>query len=177
MRTNVVVISAACAAAVVGWWARGIEWTPIDPAPAAVVQHAALREESHAATPSIDSQRIAARVSLGSRNLFAYREVSLPPSHLAFSAPPPVVVREVAPPPAVAVIDETPRLRFTSRYIGRFGTNRNQIAAFAKDGQIVTVRVGDRIDEHFVLRRIGIESVEVEARDGGEVITQQVPLG
>jgi hypothetical protein len=115
-----------------------------------------------------------ARDSRGTRNLFAYVE-----------EPPPAPVRAVVveaqpvfvPPPVVApVVQEKRRLPFAYRYIGTFGPDRHPVAAFARDGEIVTVRVGDRIGEHFVLRRIGIESAEIEAMVDGDVQTERVAL-
>ncbi|MNC95574.1 hypothetical protein D3C83_127260 [compost metagenome] len=43
------------------------------------------------------------------------------------------------------------------------------IIAALKGGDIVTARTGDRIDQHFTLRSIGIESVEVETIGDGYV--------
>jgi hypothetical protein len=172
MRTNFVVASAACVAAIAGWWVRGIEWSPIDSAPVAVVERASIREPA-AKLPAIGNRAMASHQSHSSRNLFAYREAPppMPVQRIAYVAPPPVViVREPQPAP---VEESKPRLRFTSRFIGRFGPDRDPIAAFTRDGQIVTVRIGERVDENFVLRRIGLESVDVESRDGVE----QVPLG
>jgi hypothetical protein len=175
MRTKFAVASAACVAATVGFWVRGIEWHHVDPAPVASVKRAASNHEAKSSL-AVDHHLTQHHESLGKRNLFAYREAPAPIERIAYIAPPPVVVeRAVAPPPVV--VEEKPRLRFTSRYIGKFGPDRNPIAAFTRDGQVTTVRIGERVDEHFVLRRIGIESVEVEARDAGETITQQVPLG
>ena len=71
---------------------------------------------------------------------------------------------------------ERPRARFMHRYIGKFGPDRRPIAAFAGDGQIVTVRIGERIDERFVLRSIDRDSVQVEASVDGEVQTERLTL-
>ena len=88
-----------------------------------------------------------------------------------------------APHPAVIVApaviapqqpEAPPRVRFTHRYIGRFGPEHRPIAAFSRNGEIVTVRVGERIDDQFVLRSIGIESAEVETSAGGIVRTERV---
>lgn len=50
---------------------------------------------------------------------------------------------------------------FGYKYIGTFGSQTNPIATFNRDGEIVNVRVGDTIDGKFILRSIGIESVEI----------------
>jgi hypothetical protein len=40
----------------------------------------------------------------------------------------------------------------------------------------VTVKVGGRIDDRFVLRSVGVESVDVEASVNGELQTERVAL-
>jgi hypothetical protein len=60
------------------------------------------------------------------------------------------------PPPRI------PPPQFTLKYIGTFGPANNPIATFnGNDGEIVNVRVGEIIDGKFILRSIGIESVEI----------------
>lgn len=66
---------------------------------------------------------------------------------------------EVAPPPPPPPKPVPPQ--FTYRYIGTFGTASNPIASFARDGQIVNARVGDVIEGKFILRNIGLESVDI----------------
>jgi hypothetical protein len=58
------------------------------------------------------------------------------------------------PPPLVAP-------QFTYKYIGTFGTAANPIATFSGSGEIVNVRVGETFGGKFILRSIGIESVEI----------------
>jgi hypothetical protein len=58
------------------------------------------------------------------------------------------------PPPPVPPV-------FSYKYIGTFGSAANPIATFSGNGQIINARVGDVIDGKFVLRSIGIESVEI----------------
>lgn len=60
---------------------------------------------------------------------------------------------EVPPPP--------PLPPFPYKYIGTFGSAGNQIAAFSKDGEITNVRVGETFGGTFILRSIGIESVDI----------------
>jgi hypothetical protein len=50
---------------------------------------------------------------------------------------------------------------FDFKYIGTFGGAANPIATFARNGEIVNVHAGDTIDGKFILRSIGIESVEI----------------
>ncbi|HEX7150725.1 MAG TPA: thrombospondin type 3 repeat-containing protein [Thermoanaerobaculia bacterium] len=64
--------------------------------------------------------------------------------------------KEIVPPPP-----PPPLPQFTYKYIGTFGNQTNTIASFARDGNIVNARVGDVIEGKFVLRRIGLESVEI----------------
>ena len=96
------------------------------------------------------------------RNLFAYYEPPQAPvrTMTMISAVPPPVVFEM--PPAVEVAAPKPP-QFPWRYIGRFGPANDPIAAFIRGDDVRTVRPGDRIDEQFVLRSIGLETVEVEA--------------
>lgn len=161
MRVSPKILALAVAAALFGWLVRGIALD--DPAsPAVQVQPpAAVRapEEQVPPPPQLVSLD-APPDSRGNRNLFAYVEPErrAEPEPVAFVAPPPL------PQPLTTVEPEPvapPKPRFTWRYLGRFGPH-DQIAAFARDGEIVTVRAGERIDEHFVLRSIGLESVEVE---------------
>ncbi|HEX2833520.1 MAG TPA: hypothetical protein VHW00_10920 [Thermoanaerobaculia bacterium] len=176
MRTNVLVASAACVAAMAGWWARGIEWAPIDSASPAPLQRASIASRNDAVALAVNTHHAQPRELHPSRNLFAYRAAPPLVQRAIHVAPPPAEIARVAVAPAPA-IESKPRLQFRARYIGRFGPERNPIAAFVRDGQVTTVRIGERIDEHFVLRRIGWESVEVQARDGEDVVTQQLPLG
>jgi len=96
------------------------------------------------------------------RNLFAYKEPPPPPP-----PPQPKVVYVPPPPPPPpepvqpAVPQPPPPPQFTYHYIGTFGTAASPIATFSGDGKIVNVHVGDTIDDKFILRSIGIESVEI----------------
>jgi hypothetical protein len=50
---------------------------------------------------------------------------------------------------------------FDYKYVGTFGSARNPIATFTRNGEIVNAHAGDTIDNKFILRSIGIESVEI----------------
>lgn len=119
--------------------------------------------------PSLERPRAADPAIGHRRNLFAY--VARPPRAIAAAPVARAATIAVAPPPA---LDETPRAaapeppRFPYRYIGRFGKDADPLAAFVRDGEVVTVRRGGRIGEGFTLRAIGIESVEVK-RGGASV--------
>ncbi|HXI12554.1 MAG TPA: thrombospondin type 3 repeat-containing protein [Thermoanaerobaculia bacterium] len=62
----------------------------------------------------------------------------------------------VPPPPPPPVPPE-----FNYKYLGNFGTSRSPIAAFSSNGEIVNVRAGETIAGKFILRTIGIESVDI----------------
>lgn len=160
-----------------GWMVRGIAFDadaspmPQSSAPAAIAPSVQAEVWPQL---SVDRVSYASTEPHGTRNLFGYVERVVPVAPVVRPAPAPVVV---APPVvAPAVVEERPRLRFAYRFIGRFGPNDRPVAAFSRDGEVVTARVGDRVGEHFVLRSIGIESVEMEAVVGGEVQTERVPL-
>jgi hypothetical protein len=67
--------------------------------------------------------------------------------------------------------------QFTYKFIGSFGQASNPIATFARDGEIVNARVGDVLDQKFILRGIGIESVEIGFVGFPPDQRQRVPLG
>lgn len=66
---------------------------------------------------------------------------------------------------------------FPYKYIGTFGSARSPIATFAKEGEIVNARIGDIIDGKFILKSIGIESVEIGFNGFPPNRTQRIPLG
>ena len=112
-------------------------------------------------TPALH-ERAAARAVVVQpvRNLFAYFE---PP-------PPSVETRHVLPTVAVPamiaaaqplVIEPPSPPPFPYRYVGTFGPRDNAFAVFARQGEVVDIRVGDTIVERFTLRHIGIESVDL----------------
>lgn len=67
--------------------------------------------------------------------------------------------------------------RFPYKFIGMFGQASNPIATFTRDGEIVNARVGDIIDKQFILRGIGIESVEIGFVGFPPDQRQRIPLG
>lgn len=141
------------------------------------------------------------------RNIFAYREPPPPPPAPAPKPPPPPPDKDKdgvpdfqdncvdTPNPDQQDIDrdgigtvcdepETPPPppkpkppQFTWKFIGMFGPPGRPLATFARDGEIVNAKVGDIIDGKFVLRRIGIESVEIGFNGFPADVTQRVPLG
>jgi hypothetical protein len=60
---------------------------------------------------------------------------------------------EIPPPP--------PLPAFPYKYIGTFGSARNPLATFSRDGEVINVRMGETFGQQFILRNIGIESVDI----------------
>ncbi len=123
-------------------------------------------------TPSIATlpaaQRIEASQLAGSRDIFRYRQSE--PMHRERTAPiaiatTPVPVAPVAVTLPVEQRREPPQLGYT--FIGTFGPDGAPIAAFSHNGEVVIAQPGQRIDEHYKLRSVGLESVDVERADGG----------
>jgi hypothetical protein len=77
------------------------------------------------------------------------------------------------PPPPPAPVPP----QFTMKYIGTFGPPNNPIATFNGNGEIVNVRIGETIDGKFILRSIGIESVEIGFVGFPADTKTRVPLG
>jgi hypothetical protein len=65
----------------------------------------------------------------------------------------------IAPPPPPPPAPVPPQFPF--KYIGTFGTPGKPIATFASNGEIINVRPGETFDSRFILRSIGIESVDI----------------
>lgn len=63
--------------------------------------------------------------------------------------------------PSVEIPPPPPLPPFTYKYLGTFGTGGRPIAAFSNGEQIVNVRIGETFGGRFILRKIGIESVEI----------------
>lgn len=77
------------------------------------------------------------------------------------------------PPPPPAPVPP----QFTFKYIGTFGPVSNPIATFNGNGEIINIRVGETIDGKFVLRSIGIESVEIGYVGFPADTKTRVPIG
>ncbi|HEX7151777.1 MAG TPA: hypothetical protein VF618_09845 [Thermoanaerobaculia bacterium] len=145
----------------------------VDEAPLVPPPPPAAATVTHPDIPSIELHATSAAEIQPGRNVFAYVVHEAPP------APP--VVRQLPPPEvplrAFEPAEEAPaapaQARFTWRFIGRFGPKQNPLAVFAREGEIVTARQGQKIDDRFVLRAIGNESVEVQPEGEG---VQRIPL-
>ena len=156
-------------AALGGWLVHGIHFDSDAPPAPRATQPFVVKSEPVAEPPSVVLRVAEHAPSRGGRNLFAYRVHEQPV--MATRA-----IEHVAPilPPPHETIVETPApqpIPFPYRYIGTFGPPHRRVAAFKRDGDVVTVFAGQRIGE-FTLRSIGMESVEVEGPDG----TRRIPL-
>lgn len=79
---------------------------------------------------------------------------------------------EVPPPPPPPVPPQ-----FTYKFIGMFGPANAPIATFTRDGEIVNARAGEILEGKFVLRSIGIESVEIGFVGFPPDVRQRIPIG
>ncbi len=106
------------------------------------------------------------------RNPFQFVEkpkVPAPVERRPLRAPEPPV--EVKPQPAAEAAAAPPLPEFGYQLIGRFGRADDPIAAFVGKGQVLTVQNGDTIEDMFVVRRIGVDSVEIAIVNRTETLT------
>lgn len=174
-RSSISVVIVAVMAGLTGWLARGLEPEPQIAPPMVTTPRVTHEDEVQSPSVFLPSRERAA--SQGGRNLFAYvthqerpamsRPRPVPPA-------PPVMAAAMVPLPIEQAVP--PRMELGYRLIGRFGPEGNPIAAFVRDGQVVTVRAGERIGQHFIVRSIGLESVEVEAAHAGGIQRERIRL-
>jgi hypothetical protein len=74
--------------------------------------------------------------------------------------------KEIPPPP-----------EFVGKYVGNFGTKSRPIATFSINGEIVNVRLGQTFAGQFILRNIGIESVDIGFVGYPPDVTRRIPIG
>ena len=79
---------------------------------------------------------------------------------------------EIPPPPPPPIPPD-----FTYKYLGNFGRASRPIAAFSGGDQIVNVRVGETFGGRFILRSIGIESVDIGFVGFPPDVIKRVPVG
>jgi len=119
----------------------------------------------------VNDDLLAARTVSPQRDLFGFVEQAPAPRVVVPPTPPgPSLTLGVTEGPAVVVTQPPPS--FPHRYLGRFGPNDAPFAVFSVNGDVVNVRVGEAVGGGWVLRRIGIESVDVALGD----ITQRIPM-
>jgi hypothetical protein len=78
----------------------------------------------------------------------------------------------IPPPPPPPVPPQ-----FNYKYIGTFGTPSSPLATFVSGDEIINAHVGDTIAGKFMLRNIGIESVEIGFVGFPPDVTRRIPLG
>ena len=82
----------------------------------------------------------------------------------------------VIPPPPPPPPKPVPP-NFPYKYIGTFGNPSNPIATFVSGEEIINAHVGDTIAGRFILRGVGIESVEIGFVGFPNDETRRIPLG
>lgn len=95
----------------------------------------------------------------GERNVFAFRErpvpIVVPPHH----DPPVIPTTQAEVTTTGEVIKHKPE--FPYHCIGRFGPRNAQLAAFVIDGEVKLAHAGETLADRYLVRAIGLESVEV----------------
>lgn len=108
------------------------------------------------------------------RDPFRFGELPRP-----VTPPPPQRARPVVTPPPPPPPQETgpqpPAVDLT--YLGRFGPERRPIAVLKGGESIFNARVGDVVGEHFRVKTIGLESIDLEYVDFPEVPAQRLVVG
>ena len=99
------------------------------------------------------------------RNIFDFRQPTLPPPPTPTPAPPPPpapgsmnFVGPMPPPPPTPT-PPPPEIPF--KFIGTFGPKDRPIAVLVLGGQTLNARAGDVVYDRFILRRVGYESIDV----------------
>lgn len=177
MRVSAHVVLIGVLSALFGWMIRGVQMDRGMESKPVVIVEAAPKGQSMQPPSGIVRPSRAVTDRVGRRDPFTYVQVEWtgPPVVTIAPIPPrPVTVPSVTPAP---IAEEKPPLQFPYRYIGVFGPDVDPIAAFARDGSVVTVRAGERIDSQFALRSIGLESVTVESIVAGRTDSVRVGLG
>lgn len=138
---------------------------PAHQAPATNDGNAQARRPSNALALSLDNDRPQYASTAGPRrNLFAFDDPPPAPVRAPRAVAPAVVA---APQPRVEVVAQPPQPQAPQppeipfRCIGAFGPANAPMVALVRDGEVVNVHAGDVIDGKFIVRSIGIESVEI----------------
>jgi hypothetical protein len=109
------------------------------------------------------------------RNPFAFAAPPPPPPPVRREPPPPPPRREEPQVAAVPQGPQPPPLELT--YLGSFGRQSLKIAVFTDGENIYNALLGDVLEHHFRLVKIGYESVELEYVDFPELPAQQLRVG
>jgi len=108
------------------------------------------------------------------RNPFQFVEKPKVPVERRALSPPAKVQEEprrAESPPLHRDEGPPPLPEFGYQLIGRFGRADDPIAAFVGKGQVLTVQNGDTIEDTFVIRQIGVDSVEIAIVNRPETLT------
>ncbi len=115
---------------------------------------------------------IAAILFAGQRNIFEFVEKAKPVRKVA--AVRTVTAAPLPQPSAAPAVPARPAPPlFPYRCLGRFGPDSDPFAVFEAGGTILNVRRGQTIDDKFLVKSIGIESITIEV-EGQE---QRIPIG
>lgn len=79
------------------------------------------------------------------------------------------------PPPPEPQGPVLPTLELT--YLGKFGPSERPIAVLTDGDEIINARVGDEVDDHFRVKSINFESVDLEYLDFPDAPIQRLPVG
>lgn len=132
--------------------------------------------------PDIDSAAFSTRpgkVSPAARDLFKFKEppppprkyVPPPPQYIAPNDPRFIGPRPPPPPPPPPTPPPIP-FQFT----GTFGPVRRPIAVILEGDRLSVVRTGDVVDEKFIIRNVGYESLDVGFVGFPEKEVRRLPL-
>jgi len=161
-RTAIAACATAAIAAIAGLYIR----PQPDVISAAQAARPAIRTANRPEIDPIRDDAAPATLSAGShRNLFTFSDAPPPRVERRVVAAP--VKIEAAPPvvaavqqPQMTAVPQPPPLPY--RCIGRFGPDSAPFVALANDDhEVVNVRAGETVGGRFIVRSIGVESVDI----------------
>jgi hypothetical protein len=118
--------------------------------------------------------------STSGRNIFDLRVPTPPPPPTPTKGPPtPPAPGSVAfvgplPPPAPTPTPVPPDINF--KFIGTFGPRESPIAVLVLGDQLLNAHAGDVVFDHFILRNIGYESVDVGFVGYNPAVTKRLAI-
>jgi hypothetical protein len=95
------------------------------------------------------------------RNVFVYREKPAVAAATAHHEQPPIVTPVIALQSKGDDAKQPEKPPFPYRCIGRFGPEGAQLVAFIIGGEVKLARAGEVLEDKYLVRGVGIESVEV----------------
>jgi len=149
-------------------------WYSQSGAPEAPPSTAAAKMAELGEPPVVHLERLQAAgegYDRGARNLFAYYVPPPPPppkrpAPVEVKAPPPMAqpaVQTAPQAPPAPRAPQPPRVPF--QYIGYLGPKDARLAVFEQNGSIVLARIGEIVQEQFVVREFKFESVVIGYTD------------